>query len=79
LEQALRLGLPDPSVFPLANGGVQLEWTAGSVELDLEIEPDGTSGVFVCDDQQLGQKIDGELPRESALFNLALARLFAYS
>lgn len=78
-EQALRAGFPEPEVFPVPDGGVQLEWHAGPVELEVEIEPGGRGIVFVCDDEQAGQRIDGELPRDESRFGLALARLHAYA
>lgn len=77
-EQALRAGFPEPEVFPVPDGGVQLEWHAGPVELEVEIEPGARAVVFVCDDEQAGQQIDGELPRDESRFGLALARLNAY-
>ncbi len=79
VEQALRAHLPEPEVFPVPDGGVQLEWSAGPVELELEIEPNGSAVVFVCDDEQAGQRIDGELPGDESRFGLALARLNAYA
>lgn len=78
-EQALRAGFPEPEVFPVPDEGVQLEWHAGPVELEIEIEPGGRGVVFVCDDEQAGQQIDGELPRDESRFGLALARLHAYA
>lgn len=33
--------LPRPRVVPLASGGIQLEWSTGSRELDIEFRPDG--------------------------------------
>jgi hypothetical protein len=48
IYQAISAGLPEPELFPVPDGGVQVEWRAGPVELELEIEP---SVVFVCDEQ----------------------------
>ena len=78
-EQFLRARLPEPELFPVPDGGVQLEWRAGPVELELEIEPGARAVVFVCDDEQSGQQIDGELPRDESRFGLALARLNAHA
>ena len=33
--------LPVPQVFPVPSGGIQLEWTVGQRELEIEILPDG--------------------------------------
>lgn len=71
-------GIPEPELFPVPNGGVQIEWSAGPVEIELEIEPERRGAIFVCDDEQSGQRIDGELPEDASRFRLALARLAAY-
>ena len=70
--------LREPEIFPVPDGGVQLEWTSGPVELELEFEAGGQSAVFVCDVGHTEQRIDGELPRDSALLRLALVRLAAF-
>jgi hypothetical protein len=71
-------GLPLPEVFPTPTGGVQLEWCAGSMELEFEIEPGGTSAVFVGDDRRTGDRFDGQFPDAVQLFQQAVARLAAY-
>lgn len=78
-EQALTLPLTMPAVVPVPDGGVQLEWSAGSVDLELEFEPGGNLAVFVCDDHQAGQQIDGEWPQDAGLFRIALRRLAAHT
>jgi len=79
IAQAISAGLPEPELFPVPDGGVQVEWRAGPVELELEIEPSHGAVVFVCDDEQTGQQIDGELPDDISRLALALARLAAYA
>jgi hypothetical protein len=79
IAQAISAGLPEPELFPVPDGGVQVEWRAGPVELELEIEPGHSAIVFVCDDEQTGQQIDGELPPDRSRLALALARLAAYA
>lgn len=79
VEQGLRSSLPLPALVPVPDGGVQLEWTAGPVELEMEIEPGGHSAIFVCDDHQARQKMDGELPADQALLTRAIHRLAAYA
>jgi hypothetical protein len=77
-ERMLTLPLPAPRLFPVPDGGVQLEWSAGPVELELEIEPGGHA-VFVCDDTQSNQRLDGELPADVGLLGLAFARVAAHA
>lgn len=79
IAQAIIAGLPEPELFPVPDGGVQVEWHAGPVELEVEIEPDQRGIVFVCDDEQAGQQIDGELPADQSRFSLAIARLAAHA
>lgn len=79
IVQALGEGLPTPNVLPIPDGGVQLEWTAGPVELELEVQPAPGALVFVCDDDASGQRFDGELPGDDGLLGLALARLSAHA
>lgn len=74
IDQLLREPLPPPTIVPVPSGGVQLEWVAGTVEIDLEIRPDG-DGIFVCDDDALAEQLDGELPEDLALFRTVLRRL----
>jgi len=58
---------------------VQLEWSAGALELELEFAPGAAVAVFVCDDHTAGHQIDGELPRDTGLFRIALERLAAHT
>jgi hypothetical protein len=55
---------PAPQVFPTRRGGVQLEWHRPNTRLEWEIDPDGSTGVFVFDNQSSGQSLDGELPAQ---------------
>lgn len=78
IQHTLRAGLPEPELFPVSDGGIQIEWRAGPVELELEVEPGARAVAFVCDDEQAAQQLDGQLPRDESRFALALARLNAY-
>jgi hypothetical protein len=75
LKNTARTGMGAPEIFPVPTGGVQLEWVIGTMELEFEIEPGGASAVFVGDDSSTGRRFDGELPRDTALFNQAVATL----
>ena len=49
LEQVEACTSVAPDLVPLPNGGVQLEWYIGEVEIEVEIEPDGTTTIlFEC-------------------------------
>ncbi len=75
VRDTLKAGWPTPELFPVPDGGVQLEWGAGSMELELEIEPGGRGVVFVGDDPKSGRRFDGELPRDAALLRQAATTL----
>lgn len=68
-------GLPIPDVFPTRRGGVQLEWHSDAISLEWEIDPLGATGVFIFDDYRTGEKIDGDLPADLRLLNVALHRV----
>ena len=40
---------PDPDVFPMANGNVQLEWSQHGMDIELEISSISTCIAYVCD------------------------------
>ena len=67
-----------PSVVPVPDGGVQLEWDAGPIELELEVRPGGREAIFICDDEATGQRFDGELPGDESLLRIAFAHYAAY-
>lgn len=75
VRDTVQVGLPMPEVFPVPDGGVQLEWTAGPMELELEIEPGARGAVFVGDDSRSGRRFDGELPRDMSLLRQAVSTL----
>ncbi len=75
MERVGRSGLALPDLYPVPDGGVQLRWDAVSVDLELELEPDGSLASFVCDDRRAGQQIDGDLPGHEGRLELAMARL----
>ncbi len=48
-----------PDLVPLPNGGVQLEWYIGEVEIEVEIEPDGaTTILFECRSDGRSEEIE---------------------
>jgi hypothetical protein len=83
LEVAWRIvsEMPDagstPQVFPTRRGGVQLEWHRPKTTLEWEIDPGGATGVFVFDNHETGQTLDGEYPAQNAELAAALAQVLA--
>lgn len=60
LHQLVGLGLPAPQVVPTSRGGVQFEWDAAGVELEIELQPDGR--MLAIFDDGIGEGWDRELP-----------------
>lgn len=84
LEHAWRMtnvlaenGVPVPQVFPTRRGGIQLEWHLPSAALEWEIDPEARSGVFIFDDHESGERIDGEIPADLDRLAQAAARIAA--
>ncbi len=84
LEHAWRMtnvlvehGVPVPQVFPTRRGGIQLEWHLSHATLEWEIDPEPRSGVFIFDDHESGERIDGEMPADLDRLAQAVARISA--
>ena len=71
-----RDGFPAPRLVPIPDGGLQLEWTRGATELEIELDPAG-SLIFVFDDPRVPGGIDGELPADEDKFFSVMQRLLA--
>ena len=54
LFKVLDANLPRPGVFPMRDGGIQLEWAAGPEELEVVISGGGSVRVFLEDEGELG-------------------------
>ena len=44
-----KLQMPEPKIFPVSGGGVQLEWKNKSCELELEVLPNGSIEFLAVD------------------------------
>lgn len=58
---------PAPQIFPLANGGIQLEWHERGIDLEIEIPRPGDI-YFTFDDLRTGTEDEG--PLSSNFFKL---------
>ena len=52
--QLIPIDAPTPSIYPTSLGGVQFEWTVGTMHVELECLPDGTL-------EGWGEEFDGRL------------------
>lgn len=74
LDHAYRT-VPEPSIVPLADGGIQIEWHDGGVDLEIvfsEREP----GVFL-EDHETGLSEEHPVGEASAIFSQLMGRLAA--
>ncbi len=55
MEWSSSLGVPDPSVVPSPDGGIQLEWHQGGMDLEVHCRPDGFVDLF-AEDQARGEQ-----------------------
>ena len=55
-----------PQVFPLADGGLQLEWHAAGLSLEIEIDGIGDAHVLAVDENDV-ELVNGELSLDTSL------------
>jgi hypothetical protein len=60
LELAAPDETPSPSIVPTSEGGVQLEWHAWGVDLELDVAPAGTAELYF-QDRRAGEVLQTEL------------------
>jgi hypothetical protein len=81
IDEAVRLvgsnifppALGAPSVFPLSGGGIQLTWTMGSREVELEVNAERGSEVVVSSGE-----VVVELPSRRPIEHIPVGRLLSW-
>ena len=66
--------VPPPQVFPLPDGGVQLEWLIDGNGLEIEVTPAGVANALGVDSDELTQ-IDGQFGADAHALSLAKSYL----
>jgi len=66
--------MPLPAVIPTSEGGLQLEWSEGGKELEIEIRSSGDIEWFMC---QNGEPIEEGFVKEIAQLNSLVSWVFA--
>ena len=75
LSEHARTTTPPPSVVPLSDGGIQLEWSRESIDIEIEFHPDGSASLYV-EDSESGEAWEGAPDGEGdERLGLALGRL----
>jgi len=59
LTETAKVRLPEPQIFPVPGGGLQLEWDNAKGELELEVLPDGEIGFLIVDKEN--EMLEGRL------------------
>ncbi len=59
LTETANFGLPEPQIFPVPGGGLQLEWDNAKGELELEVFPNGEIGFLIVDKEN--EMLEGRL------------------
>lgn len=50
INELAKLGMPEPEIFPISGGGVQMEWQNQGAELEIEIMPDRSISYLLVGD-----------------------------
>jgi len=60
IAQSLPTGVPEPLAVPMSDGGVQLEWHRGGVDLEIVVSPPDGRVSFFADDGNICEEEDKE-------------------
>ncbi len=75
LTETAKIGLPEPQIFPVSGGGLQLEWDNTKCELEIGILPNGEMEFLITDskgemfDNRISPSWSGEIYRLANWFN----------
>lgn len=70
----VRPDVPDPTVVPTRNGGLQFEWHRAGIDLEIKVSPTGPITYFVAD-ANAGTELEWEGAADREEIQLALTRL----
>jgi hypothetical protein len=68
LSDLIKINMPEPKIFPVSGGGIQLEWENSKCEFELEIMPDKSIEYLIVDEK--GEMHEGKLPRYNKLIDV---------
>ncbi len=69
LSDLVKLKMPEPQIFPVSGGGLQLEWKNLGRELEIEIRCDRRIEFLVVDEE--GEMYEGQLPNHNSLYEVS--------
>ncbi len=77
LLEILPANTPQPTLVPTRDGGLQLEWHRGGIELEIEVPPVGPVTYLFLDETGEEQEWEGAPPIHAAAIERAINRLMS--
>lgn len=59
LSDLVKTDMPEPQIFPVSGGGIQLEWENSRCELEIEVLPDKSIEYLIVDEE--GRMCEGKI------------------
>lgn len=69
LSDLAKLQMPEPEIFPVSGGGIQLEWENSNCGLELEILPNKSIEYLIIDNE--GKMLEGQISQYNHIFEIA--------
>ena len=69
LSDLAKISMPEPQIFPVSGGGIQLEWKNSQCELEIEVLPDKSIEYLIVDKD--GNMHEGQIPKYYNLVEIA--------
>jgi hypothetical protein len=74
LSDLVKLKMPEPQIFPVSGGGIQLEWENSKCELEIEILPNKSVEYLIVDED--GMMHEGQVPQYNLIEIACLTEWF---
>lgn len=69
LSDLVKLKMPEPQIFPVSGGGLQLEWKNADRELEIEIRSDKRIEFLIVNEE--GKMYEGQLLNHNPLYEVS--------
>lgn len=74
LSDLAKIKMPEPQIFPVSGGGIQLEWENSKCELEIEVLPDKSIEYLIVDEE--GNMHEGQMPQYNLIELACLTNWF---
>jgi hypothetical protein len=68
IPELVKLDMPEPEIFPVSGGGIQLEWKNSERELEIEVRSNKTIEFLLVEDD--GEMYESHLPQNNTPFEI---------